>query len=73
MNIGPILVSVAFNIIKALLTEKVITNLVVIMAEWLAKRSSNDLDDEIVAAIKDGLDKKQGSPVGNLYSNLKTK
>lgn len=73
MNVGAVLIAVVFNILRAMFTEKVITNLVVIMAEWLAKRSSNDLDDQIVSAIKEGLDKKRGAPANNLYNNLKTK
>jgi len=71
MNIGTVVVSVVFNIIKVLFTEKVLTNLFVILAAWLAKRTSNDLDDQLVSAIKDGLDKKSGKPAGNLYDRVK--
>lgn len=72
MQIGSILVSVLFGLLRALFTEKVLTNLVVILASWLVKRTSNDLDDQIVDAIKDGLDKQGGQPAGNLYDRVKT-
>lgn len=72
MSIGPILVSVLFNIGRTLLTEKVLTNLVVLLASWLASKTSNDLDDQIVQTIKDGLDKQNGQP-RNLYQEVKAK
>ena len=71
MNIGAVVVSVLFNLVKVFFTEKVLTNLVVVIASWLAKRTSNDLDDQLVSAIKDGLDKKSGKPAGNLYDRVK--
>lgn len=71
MNVIPILVGVLGRLLTALFTEKVVTNLVVILASWIAKRTSNDLDDQMVEAIKDGLDKKAGKPAGNLYDRIK--
>lgn len=71
MNIGAILVGVLARIGTALLTEKVIINLVIILASWLASKTKNDLDDQLVEALKDALDKDHGKPVKNLYDQVK--
>lgn len=71
MNVGSVLVSTLFRILRSMMTEKVLVNLVVILAEWLASRTKNDLDDRLVAAVKDALDKDQGTPC-NLYDEVRT-
>lgn len=72
MNLGSALVSALFRIGRAMLTEKVMVNLVVIMAEWLASRTKNDLDDRLVEAVKEALDKDHGRP-GNLYQEVRSR
>jgi hypothetical protein len=72
MNIGAILVSTLFTLGRTLFSEKVLLNLVVLLADWAAKKTTNDLDDKIVKELKGGLDKRQGSPV-NLYQSIKSK
>lgn len=71
MNVGAILVSVLARISTALFTEKVIINLIVMLAEWVAKRTKTDLDDRLVEILKDALDKDHGKPVKNLYDQVK--
>jgi len=71
MNVGAVLATVLFRIGAAIFTEKVLMNLLVILASWLAKRTTNDLDDQLVEAVKEGLDKKSGTPAGNLYDAIK--
>ena len=46
---------VGLAIVSALLTEKFIKEMIVFMLEKLAKLSSNKLDDEIVAKVKEAL------------------
>lgn len=72
MNIGAILVSVLFGLGRALFTEKVLINLVVLLAEWAASKTTNDLDDKIVGELKKGLDENHGRP-RNLYQEIKAK
>lgn len=72
MNVGALLVSVLFGLGRALFTEKVLMNLIVLLAEWAAEKTSNDLDDRLVKEVKDGLDKRQGRAV-NLYQEVKSK
>ena len=52
-----ILAKVAASIGTTLLTEKFIIRLFVIVAEYLAKSTKNDLDDQLVAELKKSLDK----------------
>ena len=68
---GKLIVSALAGVGKALLTEKIIINLVLVLAEWLVKRTGNDLDDKILAVVKEALDKRQGKSVGNLYDAIK--
>lgn len=72
MNAGALLVSVLFGLGRALFTEKVLINLVVLLAEWAAGKTTNDLDDRVVKEVKEGLDKRQGREV-NLYQEVKSK
>lgn len=71
MNLGAIITGALFRIGAALFTEKVLVNLIVVLADWAAKRTSNDLDDRLVEALKDALDKQQGKPNTNLYAQVK--
>jgi len=73
MNVGAVLATVLFRIGTTLFTEKVLMNLLVVLASWLAKRTTNDLDDQLVEAVKGGLDKKSGFPAGNLYDEVKSR
>jgi len=43
---------------KALLTEKFIKEMVIYLLEWLAKKTDNSIDDEIVAKVKEALTTK---------------
>jgi hypothetical protein len=72
MSLGSVLVSTLFTIGKALFTEKVLVNLTALLAEWAAKKTSNDLDDRIVQELKRGIDESRGRPV-NLYQEVKSK
>lgn len=68
---GTIIAKTLFGIGATLFTEKVLMNLLVILATWLARRTTNDLDDSLVQAIKEGLDKQSGQPANNLYDRVK--
>jgi len=70
MNVGLILASVMSSLLRGILTEKVLINLVVILASWLASKTKNDLDDQLVGALKEALDKDHGQPK-NLYRELR--
>lgn len=50
-----ILKQIGKAIISALLTEKFVKELIIFLLEKLAKKSSNEVDDEIVAKIKEAL------------------
>lgn len=60
------------TLLAAVLTEKFLINLVLLLADWLAKRTQNDLDDRLVAHLRDALGKVKGQPARNLYDELKT-
>ena len=68
---GATLVKMLFTVGTTLFTEKVLMNLLLIMAAWLAKKTSTDLDDKLVVALREGVDKKNGVPQGNVYDNIK--
>lgn len=72
MRIGSVIVSSLFTIGRIMFTEKVLVNLAVLLAEWAAKKTSNDLDDRIVQELKRGIDESRGRPV-NLYQEIKSK
>jgi hypothetical protein len=49
--LAKILSSVAIK----LMTEKVIIKVTLTLAEWLAKRTTNTLDDELIKQVKEAL------------------
>lgn len=49
--------SILSAVFKALLTEAVMKKVAILLLEWLAAKSSNDLDDKIVAEVKKALEK----------------
>lgn len=51
------LAKVAASIGTSLLTEKFVIRMFLIVAEYLAKSSKNDLDDQLVEALKENLKK----------------
>ena len=48
----PILAGTAKTILVSLLSERVIIVVFIQVAEWLAQRSSNSLDDQLVQTLK---------------------
>ena len=48
----PILAGTAKTILISLLSERVIIVVFIQVAEWLAKKSSNSLDDQLVQTLK---------------------
>lgn len=50
-----ILKQIGKAIISALLTEKFVKELIIFLLEKLAKKSINEVDDEVVAKIKEAL------------------
>lgn len=68
---GTVIAKTLFTIGASVFTEKVLMNLLVIIATWLARKTTNDLDDQMVAAIKQGLDHSGGVKQGNLYDKVK--
>jgi hypothetical protein len=49
---------IAKVLLTTFLTEKVVISLMLKMAEYLAAKSSNSLDNEIVKILQDAYDKK---------------
>lgn len=54
-----ILKSIAKSILSAFLTEAFIKEVIVFLLEKLAKKTDNTVDDELVAKIKEALQKKE--------------
>ena len=54
-----ILKTVGKSLISALLTEQFIKEMIVFLLEKLAKRTSNSVDDAIVAKVKEALQSKK--------------
>ena len=48
----PLLAGTAKTILISLLSERVIIVVFIQVAEWLAKKSSNSLDDQLVETLK---------------------
>ena len=72
MAIQTILLTVAKTVLTSVLTEKVILNFAVILLEWLVKRTSNQLDDQLLRALKDALDNNPAKAnTTNLYREIK--
>ena len=65
-----VLARVGVTLVTALLTDKFIINALVLLLEWLASKTSNDMDDRLVQVLKESLDKRGGKPV-NLYQEVK--
>ena len=70
---GATLTKILFTVGTTLLTEKVLINLLLILASWLAKKTTTDLDDNLVVALREGLEKKNGVAQSNVYDNVKAK
>jgi hypothetical protein len=51
-----ILAGTAKTLLISLLSERVIIRVFVEVADWLAKRSSNDLDDKLVKTLRTRLE-----------------
>lgn len=49
---------IAKVLLTTFLTEKVVISLMLKMAEYLAARSSNSLDNDVVKILQDAYDKK---------------
>ena len=56
--IAKILKDIAKAVLMALLTEQFVKEVIVFLLEKLAKRTSNSVDDELVAKVKKALLKK---------------
>lgn len=68
-----VLLQVIKSLLAAVFTEKFIINLVLLLADWLTKRTSNDLDNQLVTQLRYSLDKQAGRPANNLYERLKNR
>lgn len=58
--------------LAAVLTERFIMNVLVLLAEWAVKRWGNDLAGDLFEQFKDALDKDHGQPM-NLYDEIRRK
>ncbi len=62
VNINSLVVSsvllAALGLLKVLLSEAVLGKIVLILLRHLAQKTSNSIDDEIVATVEAALDKK---------------
>ena len=47
--------TILIGILKSLLTEAFVKRVLLGLAEWLATKTDNTLDDEMVAALKEAL------------------
>lgn len=68
-----VLLNLLKSLLSGVLTEKFLMNLVLMLAKLLTERTSNDLDDQLLKNFKEALDKRQGTPAGNLYDRVKSK
>ena len=53
--LGAVVVGASKTLLVSLLTERVILRLTLEVLEWLAKRSSNKVDDKIVSLMRERL------------------
>ncbi len=53
--LGAVVIGASKTLLVSLLTERVILRLTLEVLEWLAKRSSNKVDDKIVALMRERL------------------
>jgi len=49
------LVTIGFNLATKLLTEKMVATIAIMILERLAKSTKNDVDDQILKAVKEAL------------------
>lgn len=56
--------------LTAVLTEKFVMNVLVILAGWAVKRWGNDLAEDLFEQFQDALDRDHGTPM-NLYNEIK--
>lgn len=66
-----VIISVLGGVLKTSLTEKAIANLIAVLLKFVVTKTSNDLDNRILEAVLDGLDKSAGQSM-NLYDHVKT-
>ena len=55
---GIILIGIGKFCLTTFLTEKIIIGVILDVAKWAAKRSSNTIDDEIVKKLQDAFNHK---------------
>ncbi|HEY9815330.1 MAG TPA: hypothetical protein V6D20_05955 [Candidatus Obscuribacterales bacterium] len=67
------LLGVLKTLLATFLTERFLLNLIVLLADWAAKKTSNDLDNKMVDELRKSLDKQEGWQVWNLYEEVKEK
>ncbi len=60
------------SVMAAILTERFLVNVLVILAEWAVNRWGNDLAGDLFQQFKDSLDKDHGQPM-NLYDEIRRK
>lgn len=70
--IQAVVARVVTSTLAAVLTERFAMNVLVLLASWLASKTKNDLDDQLVEALKDSLDRDHGQPM-NLYDEIRKK
>ncbi len=56
--------------LAAMLTERFVMNVLVILAEWAVKRWGNDLAADLFRQFKEALDRDHGKPA-NLYDEIR--
>ena len=54
----PLLAGIAKTLLISLLSERVIITVFIQVGEWLAKRSSNKLDDKLVETLRKRLEEQ---------------
>lgn len=64
------LAQMARTLFTAIFTEKFLINVFLLLAEWLARRTETDVDDKIVAQLREALGKSRGQPTRNLYKEI---
>jgi hypothetical protein len=57
---GKVIAAVGSRILVALLSEKVIIAILIRLGDWLVKRTTNSLDDQIWGEVKKALEKEDG-------------
>lgn len=67
-----VVIKVLQSVLASILTEKVLINLIILLAERVVQSTENDLDNQILREFKDALDRNHGTP-GNLYKSVKEK